>query len=99
MIPPKPSSGLYRSFYATTEHVIPAKDTHEFWKDAQAYSSVEEDSLRKKVWRISAQELAALRAGAKFFEGTHNFHNFTVERDFKDRANNRFIKQMEVRLL
>ncbi len=34
---------------------------------------------------------------ASKYEGSHNFHNFTVSRDSKDRSNNRYMKSIEVR--
>lgn len=41
-------------------------------------------------------ELNALRAAVKHFEGTHNFHNFTVDKDFRDRSNQRHMKSIQV---
>ena len=41
-------------------------------------------------------ELNALRAAVSHFEGTHNFHNFTVDKDFRDRSNQRHMKSIQV---
>ena len=41
-------------------------------------------------------ELDALRAAVKCFEGTHNFHNFTVDKDFRDKSNQRHMKSIQV---
>ena len=41
-------------------------------------------------------ELDALRATVKRFEGTHNFHNFTVDKDYRDRSNQRHMKSIQV---
>lgn len=37
-----------------------------------------------------------LRQLATKYEGTHNFHNFTVGREVKDRSNMRYMKRVEV---
>ncbi|KAH8116464.1 pseudouridine synthase [Phellopilus nigrolimitatus] len=106
LIPPKPNSGLYRTFKqqsasssssSTTESTSDASETvHHFWEGADLSSSREEDMVRKKQWRVGADQVDALRAAAKKYEGTHNFHNFTVKRDAKDRSCFRFMKKIEV---
>ena len=57
----------------------------------------EDDLRRKRSWRIPYEQLAQLREAAKKFEGTHNFHNFTVGRAFAERSSERYIKQIEVK--
>lgn len=52
--------------------------------------------IRKKKWRANPDIVNALREAAKKFEGTHNFHNFTVGRDYKERSCNRYMKKIEV---
>ena len=52
--------------------------------------------IRKKTWRVSSEKVEALREAVKRFEGTHNFHNFTVGRDPKDRSCMRHMKKIEV---
>lgn len=39
-----------------------------------------------------------LRRAAAKYEKSHNFHNFTVGREFADRTVLRFMKNIEVRL-
>jgi tRNA pseudouridine38-40 synthase len=56
----------------------------------------EDDLVRKRQWRVGPEQVELLRAAANRFEGTHNFHNFTVGRDFKDRSNQRHMKSIEV---
>lgn len=53
--------------------------------------------IRKKKWRANPEIVNALRETAKKFEGTHNFHNFTVGRDYKERSCNRYMKKIEVK--
>ena len=52
--------------------------------------------MRKRRFRASPEDISTLRETVKLYEGTHNFHNFTVGRDFKDRSNNRHMKKIEV---
>lgn len=40
--------------------------------------------------------MTALRAALTQYLGTHNFHNFTVQKEFKDRTCLRFMKQIEL---
>ncbi|KAJ3246932.1 tRNA pseudouridine synthase 1 [Chytriomyces hyalinus] len=47
------------------------------------------EELRK--FRVGQDELAHLREILKTYEGTHNFHNFTVHCKFKDRHAGRYI--------
>ena len=37
-----------------------------------------------------------MRAIVEKYEGSHNFHNFTVGRHFNDRSTSRFMKKIEV---
>lgn len=93
MIPPKPGSGLYNMLKA--QGAEPA--SHSFWENADAAATPQDDLKRKRAYRITPEQLAALRETAKKFEGSHNFHNFTVGRDFRDRSCQRFLKSIEVR--
>lgn len=75
--------------------VVPGTD---FWAGLDFESSShEEDLVRKRAWRAQESHLDRLRAIAKMFEGTHNFHNFTVSREPKDGTNKRYMKTIQVR--
>lgn len=67
-----------------------------FWRDVELDSSREEDMVRKKAWRAGQENMQALRNAAHKLLGTHNFHNFTIGRDFKDRSCMRHMKEIEV---
>jgi tRNA pseudouridine38-40 synthase len=105
LIPPKPGSGLDRNLRqhaASLSPISPAPDSspHPFWMvttDRES-STRDDDLLRKRSWRVSPGQLAKLRETVQRFEGTHNFHNFTVGRDFSDRSNQRHMKKIEVSL-
>ncbi|KAF8448996.1 pseudouridine synthase [Boletus edulis BED1] len=95
LIPPKPNSAFARGQHTT----VASGDTlqHPFWDmPGTDSSSPEEDLARKRQWRASAQDLDKLRGAAKKFEGTHNFHNFTVGRDFSDRSNQRNMIHIQI---
>ena len=94
MIAPKPGTGLHNSLKDQGAEA----QGRPFWDGVQE-SSVEEDLRRKRSYRITPEQLAALREAAKKFEGSHNFHNFTVGRDFRDRSCQRFLKSIEVNSL
>lgn len=103
LIPPKPGSGLARTFVsqsssADASQSVPDFSQHSFWSssDVAKSTSREEDMIRKKKWRANPEIVNALREAAKKFEGTHNFHNFTVGRDYKERSCNRYMKKIEV---
>ncbi|KAI0741709.1 tRNA pseudouridine synthase [Daedaleopsis nitida] len=94
MIPPKPGSGLYNSLQAQGSECL----SHAFWEKTspgQEANSLD-DLQRKRAYRMTPEELVALRDTVKKFEGSHNFHNFTVGRDFRDRSCQRFLKTIEV---
>lgn len=95
MIPPKPGSGLYNSLKGQGAERPP----HPFWEETTAEQASSQDDLRRKrAYRIAPDQLAVLRETAKKFEGSHNFHNFTVGRDFRDRSCQRFLKSIDVRI-
>ena len=97
MISPKPGSSLYDTLKTHGSESTP----HPFWENAmpENQATPQDDLRRKREYRITPEQLAALRDSAKKFEGSHNFHNFTVGRDFKDRSCQRFLKSIEVGLI
>ncbi|KAJ2934853.1 hypothetical protein H1R20_g2270, partial [Candolleomyces eurysporus] len=99
LIPPKPGSGLYdklRGKEASTEtSEVESSPVHPFWQES-ATGSHEEDLARKRAWRVGPAEMERLRKFVKKYEASHNFHNFTVGREFGDRSNVRFMKEIRV---
>lgn len=59
-------------------------------------ASKEEDLARKRAFRVSSEVVDQLRATVKKYEGSHNFHNFTVGREYNDRSCVRIMKKIEV---
>ena len=106
LIPPKPGSGLYETLHRQVVSLsgtspkgaaCPPPDTdHPFWTDSAPVSSKDDDLQRKRRWRAGTEDIQRLREIVKKFEGTRNFHNFTVGREFSDRSTQRHMKQIEV---
>ena len=99
LIPPKPNSAFTRGHQAAPTYGDPSSAVlqHPFWDvPGVESSSPEEDLARKRHWRVSANDVNKLRAAVKKFEGTHNFHNFTVGREFSDRSNQRNMIKIQV---
>lgn len=101
LIPPKPGSGLHKiwSEYSSKNTDAASAATLDpaqtFW-EGKELNSKEEDLAIKRSWRVQQDQVQTLRKLAARYEGTHNFHNFTVGRDFTDRSNNRYMKKIEV---
>lgn len=55
----------------------------------------EMNSLRQQ-YRATPEQVERVRALLAQFEGTHNFHNYTVAREFRDRAAQRYMLKLEV---
>ena len=100
LLPPKPDSGLSKALSSYRVELAapdaPHGQVHPFWDGVDLASTAQEDLQRKKQWRVDAETLAALRLAAAQYLGTHNFHNFTVGREFSDRSNQRHMKKIEV---
>ncbi|KAG5355045.1 tRNA pseudouridine synthase 1 [Yarrowia sp. B02] len=48
----------------------------------------------REEFRISSERLASIREILKIYEGTHNFHNFTLGKSFKDPSAMRTMKSL-----
>lgn len=62
---------------------------HPFWRAQKADQSFAEDTAAKKQWRISMTQLNRIREIFAKYEGSHNFHNFTIGKPFRDRSAHR----------
>ncbi|KAG1788258.1 pseudouridine synthase [Suillus plorans] len=101
LIPPKPGSGFQRAYEKhaqSMQGIVPLDSSaHSFWSAPESHSSTPmDDLLRKRSWRISSDQVELIRRTANKFEGTHNFHNFTVGREFGDRSNQRHMWKIEI---
>lgn len=76
----------------------------DFWKDhTWSASSSEPDELRRaraavhtarRQFRISPERLALVRTNLSHFVGVKNFHNYTVDQDFKDPSSKRIMRSL-----
>ncbi|KAI0319395.1 pseudouridine synthase [Amylostereum chailletii] len=101
LIPPRPGSGLDKLIHShspqSSQGAFPTDaEVHPFWADAPIGSTKEELLRRKRAWRVEADMMEKLRETSKRFVSTHNFHNFTVGRDFGDRSNQRYMMKIEI---
>lgn len=68
-----------------------------FWA-SRISSGFTDDVVAKKKWRITKEALEQAREFVKAYEGSHNFYNFTVGKDFRDRSCQRVMRKLEVSL-
>ncbi|KAI6041256.1 pseudouridine synthase [Pisolithus marmoratus] len=105
LLPPKPNTALARTLQSRSD--LPTaqdasmestpSDPHVFWNFPNIESTTpEEDLARKRTWRVGTDMVECLKTAAKRFEGTHNFHNFTVGREYSDRSNQRHMITIQV---
>ncbi|GAA6027765.1 hypothetical protein JCM8097_008023 [Rhodosporidiobolus ruineniae] len=70
--------------------------TQAFWAAQPADSKFSQDVAAKKGWRMPADVLEHAREFVKAYEGSHNFYNFTVGKDFRDRSCQRVMKNLTI---
>lgn len=71
-------------------------ESDRFWANQPADSRFEADIEGKKAWRITPGRLKSAREFVKAYEGSHNFYNFTVGKDFRDRSCQRTMRELKV---
>lgn len=71
-------------------------DSEAFWAARPEGSTFADDVKAKKGWRISKPILEAAREFVTAYEGSHNYYNFTVGMDFRDRSASRTMRKLEV---
>lgn len=50
------------------------------------------ENERRRNYKISQEKLESFRSALKSYEGSHNFHNYTVGKSFKDSSSRRYMK-------
>lgn len=48
------------------------------------------------AYRVDQERFSKFKQAMQMFKGTHNFHNYTIARSFKDQAANRFMIDINV---
>ncbi|CAI4827608.1 BDN_1c_G0052920.mRNA.1.CDS.1 [Saccharomyces cerevisiae] len=83
---------------AILAYVPPARDefdiNEELYQKVKKYKQLE--NAHRRRYRISAAKLAKFRASTSQYLGAHNFHNFTLGKDFKEPSAIRFMKDIKV---
>lgn len=54
------------------------------------------ENQARRAYRVSPERLERIRQAFKLYEGVHNFHNFTIGKDFKDPSATRYMKSLTV---
>lgn len=72
-------------------------DSEAFWAAQPEGTTFAQDVEAKKGWRITPGVLQSAREFVTAYEGSHNFYNFTVGMDFRDRSAQRMMRKLEVR--
>lgn len=60
--------------------------------------STEEELKEKDNYRIDKETFEKFREAMKMYVGTHNFHNYTIGRGFRDKSCHRYLKSIQVRV-
>lgn len=50
-------------------------------------------------YRVNQDRLSQFKEAMSIFQGTHNFHNYTIARSFNDRAAQRFMMDIKVKVV
>lgn len=72
---------------------VPPAETDDGSVDPKARGEFE----RRRGWRVDEDTLRRFRELVAQYKGTHNFHNYTVGKPYKDRSVKRFMISLEVR--
>ncbi|GAA6014026.1 hypothetical protein JCM10207_000210 [Rhodosporidiobolus poonsookiae] len=93
--PPSTTSDGPSAAASTSSSPIVAA-TEAFWATQPAGSTFSKDVQAKKGWRMPVEVLEQAREFVRQYEGSHNFYNFTVGKDFRDRSCQRVMKKLEI---
>ncbi|KAK9452106.1 tRNA pseudouridine synthase [Limtongia smithiae] len=66
----------------------------EQWLKFKTIKEIEDETRRS--YRISPERVDGIRKALKVFEGSHNFHNFTLKKRYEDPSSRRFMKDLSV---
>lgn len=69
-------------------------ENNETYQKSKALKKLE--NSHRRAYRISEERLNKFKDALKQYEGTYNFHNFTLGKDFNDPSAKRFIKEISV---
>ena len=106
-LPPKPQSAMWTMLQRMNDEHAAKNDgkapeslaeilDHPFWREQGTKHDFSTDVRAKKAWRMPVEHVDCLRAIFNKYAGSHNFHNFTIGKDFRDRSAQRFMKRLTI---
>jgi len=69
---------------------------HPFWQAHGTSGDFSQDMLAKRQWRMDMPALERVRRVFDEYTGSHNFHNYTVGKEFRDRSAHRVMKKLTI---
>lgn len=99
-LPPRPNSLLAKQI----TQVHGPSDLHPFWANVQAQTTqatseteiAEIEAQSRRDFRADADLLARVKSSFKLYEGSHNFHNFTIGTLYTEPSAERYIYSVKV---
>lgn len=67
-----------------------------FWAAQPEETVFADDLIAKRAYRITPAVLQLTREFVQRYEGSHNYYNYTVGKDFRDRTSQRVMRKLEV---
>lgn len=92
------TASILPSTETETESEAAIAESDKFWASQPNESSFSKDLAAKRAWRMSPGLLKSAREFVSAFDGSHNFHNYTVGKEFRDRSCQRVMRKLEVRI-
>lgn len=69
---------------------------HPFWRAQDKDQNFHLDTAAKKQWRLSSKQLERIRQIFSKYEGSHNFHNYTLGKMFRERSAQRNMLKLTI---
>ena len=69
---------------------------HPFWRAHGTAGDFSQDMQAKRKWRMDRATLERVRDVFAQYTGPHNFHNYTVGKEFRDRSAHRVMKKLTI---
>ena len=104
-LPPKPGSAMWQTMNKSASSSAQSDEQnallsslldHPFWQQQGSDKTFAEDTAAKKAWRMPHEQLERVRKIFAHYLGSHNFHNFTVGKPFRDRSAQRHMLKLTI---
>lgn len=104
-LPPKPGSAMWQTMSKSASSSAQSDEQnallsslldHPFWQQQGSDKTFAEDTAAKKAWRMPHEQLERVRKIFAHYLGSHNFHNFTVGKPFRDRSAQRHMLKLTI---